>query len=56
VKNQILSIPQPTYFPDLASCNLWLFPILKTGAIGNYFASVEEVQQKTIARLPAIPT
>lgn len=56
VKNQIPSIPPANIFSRCHSCNLWFFPVLKTGVKGHCFASVEEVQQKMTARPIAIPT
>ncbi|GFS12897.1 transposase [Elysia marginata] len=30
-------LPHPTYSPDLAPCDFWLFPILKDRVVGRKF-------------------
>lgn len=41
---QITALDHPPYSPDLAPCDFWLFPRLKTVLKGTHFASVEEIK------------
>ena len=42
--------------PDLAPCNFWLFPKLKSPLKGRRFQTVNEIQENTAMQLMAIPT
>uniref|UniRef100_A0A8C4QZV8 Mos1 transposase HTH domain-containing protein n=1 Tax=Eptatretus burgeri TaxID=7764 RepID=A0A8C4QZV8_EPTBU len=42
---QITVLEHPPYSPDLAPCDFFLFPRLKTPMKGTHFASVEEIQR-----------
>ena len=43
-QNNITTLPHPPYSPGLASCDLFLFPKLKTHLKGHHFGTVENVQ------------
>jgi len=43
-QNNITTLPHPPYCPDLAPCDLFLFPKLKTHLRGHHFGTVENVQ------------
>ena len=40
----ITTLPHPPYSPDLAPCDSFLFPKLKTHLKGHHFGTVENVQ------------
>ena len=40
----IHALPHPPYSPDLAPCDFFLFPKLKTNLKGHHFVTVENVQ------------
>jgi len=43
-QNNITTPPYPPYSPDLAPCDFFLFPKLKTHLKGYHFGTVENVQ------------
>jgi len=43
-QHNIPTLPHPPYSPDLASCDFFLFPKLKTQLKGNHFWAVENIQ------------
>jgi len=43
-QNNITTLPYPPYSPDLASCDFFLFPKLKTHLKGYNFGTAENVQ------------
>jgi hypothetical protein len=43
-QNKITTLSNPPYSPDLAPCNFFLFPKLKTHLKGPGFGTVENVQ------------
>ena len=43
-QNNITTLPHPPYSPDLAPCDFFLFPKLKTHLKGHHFGTVENVQ------------
>jgi len=43
-QNNITTLPRPSYSPDLAPCDFFLFPKLKTHLKGHHFGTVENVQ------------
>ncbi|KAL4089073.1 hypothetical protein QTP88_024146 [Uroleucon formosanum] len=45
-KNRTPVLQQPPYSPDLAPCDFWLFPKLKSALKGTHFESVEVVKTK----------
>ena len=42
------------YSPDLASCDFWIFPKLKSALKGKRFQTVDEIQENTTGQLMAI--
>ena len=55
-KYQITQVTQPTYSPDLAPCDFWLFPKLKSPLKGKRFKPVDEIQENTTGQLMVIIT
>ena len=53
-KHNILSLPPPPYSPDLAPCDLFLFPQLKNTMKGRRFDYVEDIQANATRQLRAI--
>ena len=51
VKHQITQVTQPRYSPDLAPCDFWLFPKLKSSLKGKKFLIVKEIQENTLGQL-----
>ena len=47
VKQQTTQVTQPRYSPDLAPCNFWLFPKLKSPLKGKGFQTTYEIQGNT---------
>ncbi|KAL4131067.1 hypothetical protein QTP88_008418 [Uroleucon formosanum] len=45
-KNRTPVLQHPPYLPDLAPCDFWLFPKLKSALKGTHFESVEAVKTK----------
>jgi hypothetical protein len=43
IENQLLHVPHPTYIPDLAPSDFWLFGCINTGPAGRSFAQPEEL-------------
>ena len=41
---------------DLAPCDFWLFPKLKSPLKGKRFQTVDEIQKNTTGQLMVIPT
>lgn len=54
-KNSMAVLPQPPYSPDLAPCDFFLFPKLKSELKGKKFDTREEIAEKSRMRLKAIP-
>ena len=50
-KHQITYVTQPHYSPDLAPCDFWFFPKLKSPLKGKRFQTVYEVQKNTTRQL-----
>lgn len=49
-------LSQPQYSPDLAPCNFWLFPMLKSPWKGKRFQTVNEIKENMMTQLMVIPT
>ena len=56
---------QPPYSPDLATCDLWLFPKLKSPLKGKRYQTIDKTQENTMWQLmeagrtawgPKVPT
>ena len=41
----IKTVPHPPYSPDLAPCDLWLFPKLKENLRGNRYSTIEDMKE-----------
>ncbi|KAJ4439803.1 hypothetical protein ANN_07931 [Periplaneta americana] len=54
-KHGITTVRQPPYSPDLAPCDFWLFPKLKTPLKGSRFESREEIMRNATRELNTIP-
>lgn len=54
-KHGIPVVHQPPYSPDMAPCDFWLFPKLKTTLKGSRFESREEIMQNATAEMNTIP-
>ena len=46
-KNKIAVIPHPSYSPDLAPCNFFLFPKMKLKLKGRRIDTIEEIQAES---------
>ena len=55
-KHQTTQGTQTPYSPDLAPCDFWLFPKLKSPLKGKRFQTVNEIQENTMEKLMAIRT
>ena len=53
-KYQITQVTQPPYSPDLATCDFWLFPKLKSPSRGKRFQTISDIQENTTGLLMAI--
>ena len=47
VNNNTTVLEHPPYLPDLAPCDLYLFPKIKSAIKGTHFLPVEDVKAKT---------
>jgi hypothetical protein len=54
-KHSITVVPHPPYSPDLAACDFFLFPRLKSTLKSKRFQDVAEIQLNTTRQLQAIP-
>ena len=48
---QVTVLDHPPYSPDLAPCDFWLFPKLKSVVKGLHFASVDEIKDRVTREL-----
>ena len=46
-KHQTTQVIQSPYSPDLAPCDFWLFPKLKSPLKGKIFQTIDEIQENT---------
>ena len=53
-KHQITQVTQPSYSPDLALCDFWLFPKLTSPLKGKRSQTIDEIQEKRMGQLIAI--
>ena len=54
VKHKITQVTQLPYSPDLAPCNFWLFPKLKSPLKGKRFQTINEIQENMTGQLMVI--
>jgi hypothetical protein len=55
VKKSIMKLDHPPYLPDLALCNFWLFPKLKTTLKDHRFSDIADIQGHATTILKSIP-
>ena len=53
-KNQMTVLPQPPYSPDLAPCDFFLFPKLKSVLKGRRFQRIDDIKANSSQTLKAI--
>ena len=53
VKDQITQVTQLPYSPNLVSCDLWLFPKLKSPLKGKRFQTIDKIQKNMMGQLMA---
>jgi len=46
-KNNMTTVPNPAYSPDLAPCDFYVFPKMKLRLKGWHFISIEEIQAES---------
>ena len=51
---KITQVTQAPYNPDLAPCDFWLFPKLKSPLKGKRFQTIDEFQETTMGQLMVI--
>lgn len=51
----VAELDHPLYSPDLAPCDFWLFPEMKTAMKGRRFFNVSDIQRQVAGRLENIP-
>jgi len=54
-KNETTIVSQPSYSPDLAPADFFLFPKLKSTLNGRCFDTIDEIQENSTNELFAIP-
>ena len=54
VKRQITQVTQPLYSPDLAPCDFWLLPKLKSPLKGKRLQTIDVIQENKTGQLIAI--
>ena len=50
-KHQITQVTHPLYSPDLASCDFWLLPKLKSPLKGKRSQTIDKIQENTMGQL-----
>jgi hypothetical protein len=53
-KNETTVVSQPSYTPDLAPADFFLFPTLISTPKGQRFGSIEETEENSLTELRAI--
>jgi hypothetical protein len=54
-KKSIMKLDHPPSSPDLAPCDFWLFPELKTALKGHRFSNIADIQGHVTTILQSIP-
>jgi hypothetical protein len=54
-KKSIMKLDYPPHSPDLAPCDFWLLPILKTALKGHRFSDIAGIQGLATTILKSIP-
>ena len=55
-EKQVTVLEHPPYSPDLAPCDFWLFPKMKSVVKGTHFESVEDIQTRVTGVLKGLKT
>jgi hypothetical protein len=55
VAKNMAVVPHPPYSPNLAPCDFFLFPRMKSKLKGRRFQDVTEIQKQSLTVLYAIP-
>lgn len=55
-KNNMAIVPHPSYSPNLAPCDFFLFPRIKHDLKGKHFVNIDEVKPKSLEALNRICT
>ena len=55
VAQESLTMPQPLYLPDMAPCDFFLFPKIKTTLEGRRFTAIDDIKSASLKELKAIP-
>ena len=50
-----VTMPQPQYLPDMASCDFLLFPKIKRTLKGRRFTAIDDIKSASLKELKAIP-
>jgi hypothetical protein len=53
--HQTSVVPHPTYSPDLAPADFFLFPKVKTSLKGSHFQTIQEIQENACHHTKCIP-
>jgi hypothetical protein len=53
-RNNMITTDRPSYSPDLAPCDLFLFPKVKTIKLGQHFRDVENIKRETTRLLKTL--
>ena len=54
-KHKIVQLRQPSYSPDIAPCDFFMFPKMKMALKGKRFDDIETIQSNATRELKAIP-
>lgn len=54
-KNNVNTVPQAPYSPEMAPCDVFLFPRLKLPLRGKRFQTIEAIEENSQKELKAIP-
>jgi hypothetical protein len=54
-KKSIMKLDHPSYSPDLAPCDFWIFPKLTTALKGHRFSDIADIQGHATTILQSIP-
>ena len=54
-EQELQVLPHPPYSPDLAPCDIWLFPTLKKRLVGRKFYRMQDLAKSVFSNLRSIP-
>ena len=55
VAHESLTMPQPPYSPDMALCDVFLFPKIKRTRKGRRFTAIDDIKSASLKEIKAIP-